>query len=163
MKITTLRAAAFFFDTLLFAFCLGGIFFAFDINGKTFYGTLIMIVLFIPFFFKDCIFKNASIGKKIFGIRIYSKTWQPLSPFSIFKRNVVMLTIGYLMYFKSKALNPTSGMLDLIDWERKRLGTVVIEKDIFQKLSQEAIEKKGDYAENMTRLYGEFLRDSYSK
>ena len=51
-------------------------------------GALGKIILFIPFFCKDLLFKNASLGKKLLGVSIYTSTWEVPGALQLIKRSV---------------------------------------------------------------------------
>ncbi len=70
---------------------------------------------------KDSLFRNASLGKKIMGLRIVMEdgTLPPLK--TIWKRGLVMQTLGYTTYIKYRFAGG-----DIIDWERQHLKTKVI-------------------------------------
>ena len=162
LKIITKRVYAALIDAFLFGTCWtlfsNIIFENMDPPAKSF-----NIVLFIAYFFKDCIFKNASIGKKILGLRIYGLNWKPIGVFEMVKRTVFMLSAGYLMFLKIKFLGSKSDMMEFFDWERDQLKTVVIDEKIFKQFSEEANLLPGNYADNMTNLYHAYLRRIYSE
>ena len=109
---------------------------------------LLLIALMI---FKDCIFKNASIGKKIMGIAIYNIKWQPPRFGVLIRRALLMQTIGYLLFCKAMLID--RNFTQLLDWERDTFGTRVIDNKLYKKLSEEAKNMGGDYVKNMNELY----------
>lgn len=124
------------------------------INSKIF-----VVIIFIPFFFRDILFRNASIGKKLLGISIYDRNWKPPKIRTLVIRSFCTMTIVAGIVYKSRVID--GSILDAIDWEREKLGTMVIDKKVYKKLSEEARAKKGDFSQNMTELYCSYLRDLY--
>ena len=119
------------------------------------------ILLIILFFFKDCVFKNASIGKKLMGLSIYNSDWNAPSIKVLFKRGALMLTVGHLLTLKALAVGES--LMSVFDFERERLGTQVIDKRVYSELAQQARQRDGDFSKNMTELYNSYLRDLYIK
>lgn len=119
------------------------------------------LLLFIPFFLKDIVFRNASVGKKVVGIAIYNDNWQSPSIIVLFKRAIIMSTIGYFIFWKSKFVN--GDIISFFDFERDTLKTRVIDKKVLKKIRAEAEAEAGDKSVNMTRLYNEYLKDIYMK
>ena len=77
-------------------------------------GVLSYVIMFLPFIFKDCVFKNASIGKKVVGICIFTTKWDQPSIFALAKRTLYMSTIGYALWFKIKCSGES--LMLLFDW-----------------------------------------------
>ena len=118
-------------------------------------------LLILPFICRDVLFKNASIGKKIMGIAIYDNYWKSPKITLLIKRSLLVSTVGYVILLRSYGMH--GDKISVIDWERDTLGTRVIDKKIFKKLSEEARTQEGDYAKNMTELYNAYLRGIYIK
>lgn len=72
---------------------------------------------------KDCLFRNASLGKKIMGLRIVTEEGMLPPLKTIWKRGIVMQTIGYTTYIKYRF---TEG--DIVEWELQHLKTKVVSK-----------------------------------
>ena len=119
------------------------------------------LLIIFPFFCRDFTFKGASIGKKMLGIRVYDKNWKSPSFSSLLKRSILTYTIGFLIFCKARFID--GSIIDLIDWERDKIGTRVVDNKVFAKLSEEAKQLDGDYAENMSKLYDEYVRTLYLK
>ena len=119
------------------------------------------LITFVPIFLKDLVFRNASIGKKLLGIVIYDNNWQPPKVKILVKRTVLMLTAGYLLFFKIKFID--GDMTELFNWEKNYIGTRVIDKKIFKELSEQAKNQTGDFAKNLDTLYNAYLIDLYHK
>ena len=117
------------------------------------------LLLIIPFLFKDLIFRNASIGKKIMGIVIYDNDWKSPSIKKMLKRSALMYTIGYVLLFKHKFVD--GQIIHIFDWERNVLGTRVIDKKVFKELEFIAKNQDQDFSQSMTELYNKYLRDLY--
>lgn len=121
--------------------------------------TPVLILMFIPLFLRDWLFRNASLGKKIMRIAIFDNNWKPPSLLTLFKRSILTGTVVYVMLCKYKFIDGNS--IYVIDWERDNIGTRVIDLDVYQELDAEAKRSNGDYAENMTKLYNAYLRNVY--
>lgn len=119
------------------------------------------LLLMIPFLFKDLIFRNASIGKKIMGIVIYDNNWKSPSIPKMLKRSILMYTVGYCLFFKYKFID--GKIISLFDWEKNVLETRVIDKKVFKKLEAIVKNQGGEYAKNMNELYNQYLRELYLK
>jgi uncharacterized RDD family membrane protein YckC len=122
-------------------------------------GVFSYIIIFVPFFFRDCIFKNASIGKKIVGIKVFTIDWTTPSVLLLAKRALFMATIGYVLWWKIKV---TDGkMISLFDCEREKIKTTIICTKVYEELKEKAQISEGDFRVNMTNLYNEYLRTYY--
>lgn len=157
MKIVKKRALA----ALIDSFIMGTFFVIFQELTKLFEFSIGNwdLLLLIPFFCRDFTFRNASIGKKILGIAIYDEKWQYPSLKKIFVRSIVISTAGYVIFFKFKFID--GNLIQFLDWERDKLGTRVVDKKVFKRLSQESESYGGDFSKNMTELYHEYLRNLY--
>ena len=160
MKILKKRALAFLIDGFMFSilWVYGQ---SFLLNWFPNAGKIINIILFVPLFFKDLVFRNASIGKKLLGIEIYNDDWKSPSFGTLIKRAFLMTTIGYVLFFKSKFVD--GEIISLFDWEREHLHTRVIDKKVLKNLQEQAQQEKGEYKANMTKLYNEYLIGIYMK
>lgn len=118
-----------------------------------------ILLLLVLCSFKDFSFGNASIGKKIMGISIYTIHWEEPRYSRLIKRAAVMMSMGNVLYWKFKRLEGNTAAI--IDWERDKLKTVVIDNEIFKKLSEEAKSLNGNYADNMTKLYAKYITEIY--
>ncbi len=159
MKVLKKRILAEFIDTFIYEFILAII--QMKILEPLNAPDDLIIILFIPFFFKDIVFRNASIGKKILGIVIYDKQWRAPKCTLLFKRAAIMLTVGCVKLWK--IFHFGDSYITLMDWEREKLGTVVIDKKVYKKLEAIAKEQKGIFSDNMTKLYNSYLRELYCK
>lgn len=119
------------------------------------------LLLIFPFFLRDFVFRNASLGKKILGLAVYDNNWQPPKLSVLVKRSFLTATIGYALFWKAKFFD--GNLISVFDWERERLGTRVIDKKVFRELEGIARNKEGDFSKNMTELYNEYLRGVYLK
>ncbi len=159
MKILKKRGLAYFFDAFIVAFIIVGIqsFANYLFDGKV----QIQIPLIILFFIRDYLFKNASLGKKIFGLRIYTTKWEKPDFLLLLKRSFFISTMGYVILHKAKFVDGNT--IAFFDYEREYFGTFVIDKKIYRKLKSEAESLEGDFAQNMTELYNRYLRSLYIK
>ncbi len=157
MTIIQKRATALVIDSFLFASIIASMQLAIPylLLDK---GPLVALI-FIPFFFRDILFRNASLGKKIMRIAVFDNSWQLPKLLHLIKRSFLTCTVVFIMLFKYKFVDGNS--IYAIDWERDNIGTRVIDLDVYQELDTEAKQLKGDYAENMTKLYNAYLRDIY--
>ena len=157
MKIIKKRALA----ALIDSFIMGTFFVIFQELTKLFDFSIGNwdLLLLIPFFCRDFTFRNASIGKKILGIAVYDEKWKYPSLKKIFVRSIVISTAGYVIFFKFKFID--GNLIQFLDWERDKLGTRVVDKKVFKRLSQESESYGGDFSKNMTELYHEYLRNLY--
>ena len=118
---------------------------------------LIVLVLSL----RDVIFANASFGKKCVGISVYDLNWKKPKIAVLIKRSFSTATLGMAILFKSRFSE--EGTISFIDWERDKLGTMVIDDKVFEELRLIAEAQKGDFAANMTALYNKYLREMYLK
>ncbi len=118
-------------------------------------------LIFIPLFFRDALFKNASIGKKVVGIAIYNDDWKNPGVKTLVKRSFLTFTLGFVLFWKSIFVDESK--ISVFDLEREKLGTRVIDKKVYKELSFIAKDMDGDFATNMTELYNKYLRGIYMK
>ena len=116
-----------------------------------------LVILFIPFLLRDIVFRNASIGKRLFGIAIYTKDWKKPSIKCLMLRSFCTATVSYVSLCTGK------DKLSVLDWERDTLGAYVIDMKIYKELYEKALEMSGDFSKNMSELYNAYLRDLYAK
>ena len=158
MKILTKRIFAVFVDGYIHAFIVAGIQF---LLPEWFNEYPLVAFLIIPFFFKDLFFKNASLGKIIFGLRIYDKNWEKPKIKVLVLRAIFTSTVGAIKAQRLAILGES--YIEVFDWEREKFGTCVIDKKVYRELELIAREQGGDFAHNMTELYNAYLRDLYVK
>ena len=158
MKILTKRAIALCIDAslfgCLFVFCQKLLAQWVTVN------TGWIVLLCVPLFFKDLVFRNASIWKKIMRICVLDNKWQNPRMTTMIKRTACMLTYGYVLFLKARFVE--GQMLSLFDWERDALQTRVIDKAVLKQLRVEANAMSGSYEANMTQVYNEYLRRIYA-
>ena len=163
MKIFEKRVIAILIDGFVF----GAIYTLFKemVIPKQFFdlGLIFHLILFFPLFCKDLLFKNASLGKKIVGIEIFDRNWEKPKGYVLIKRTFLMLTVGYVKCYKSLFIDKDNFRIQVFDYERETLGTYVIDKELFSKLSKEAKETTGKFKTNMTDLYLAYMRNDYIK
>ena len=156
MKIFKKRFIAFVIDLLILG-CLIFILKQFVTIRKN---SFEYAALFLPLFFRDFIFKGASIGKAIVGIRIYGKEWESPSFFLLLKRSVLtsFFVVRALLH-DGKILG--SDVVFVYYLERDKLGTKVIDKKVFKRINSEARLLSGSYIENMNKLYDDYMKSLY--
>ena len=161
MKILKKRIIAHAIDVFMLSFGIAGIqfFLAPDLfsNGRA----PLLILFMLPLGFRDFVFRNASIGKKIVGICVFDKDFNVPSFKTLFIRGFYGTTVEYLMF--SKAMHLDGEYISLFDWERDKIGTFVIDKKVFAELSEIAKKQEGNYSKNMRDLYNEYIRHTYLK
>ena len=141
-----------------------------------------MLIYFVPFFkgndlifyllliylgnFRDFIFKGASIGKRIMGIRVYDKNWKTPCCSVLFRRSCYVSSMHFVKWKYSMHPNTKYSdisILDVIDSEREKFGTRIVDKKVFKRFSKEAKLREGRWEDNMSRIYDEYILCTYSK
>ncbi len=98
MKILTKRFVAYFIDVMIFAIIYHFAFY--EIIDRIPDALLFLTVS--PLLLKDIIFRNASIGKVMMGISIYSTSWKKPPVWKLACRSFLTMTIGYAKYCKDR-------------------------------------------------------------
>lgn len=114
-------------------------------------------LVLLAIIFKDCLFRNASIGKKIVGLVIYDKNWSIPKINVLLKRTIVMSTIGFVMFWRFKF---EGNLISFFTWERNVLKTQVVDKKTYKKIKNDAYTMDGIFEKNMSELYNLYLLDS---
>ena len=97
--------------------------------------------------FKDFLFKNQSIGKKIFNLIIVDNNWKIPSRKTLLKRGLLM-PLGYVIFLRN------GFKISVVEeWEIDVLKTRVIDKGLYEKLKSGCEGKYGDFKINMDILY----------
>ena len=143
------------FDEFLYSFGLG--FLEFDF--------LIAVVFLV---FKDCIFLNRSLGKRIVGLVVYDSNWKTPKFIHSLKRTVgtyfyIPVWTRKRIYINSSDTEERKEKMTFFLWEKNVLKSFVIDKKVYKKLKADAEGMDGNFADNMTELYMMYLRDIYSK
>ena len=115
-------------------------------------GSFVYFLVFVPFFFKDVLFRNASIGKVIFGLVILDTNWKRPGIWTLIKRTPVMLTVGFVIFRIKKDRSW------FLEWELATLKTRVVERKIYKKLKKQAHLKHENYTIVMNDLYNDYLK-----
>ena len=159
MKILKKRAIACFIDAFIYSSLLEGLRFLIpDVINFWIKIPILGITIFLPFFARDIVFRNASIGKKLLGISIYDKQWKKPSFKLLFLRSLYSIVL-FAMFYKIVFVH--GNYIGIFDSERNKFETVVIDRKVLKNLEKEAKKMKGDYCANMTELYNAYLRDLY--
>ena len=109
-------------------------------------------VLLFPFLFKDCLFRNASLGKKIMKLVILDDEWKKPKLFTMVKRSFFIFTHACLTFPHKEYIK------DLLAWEIDHLHTRVIDQQSLRSFHEVCTTKK-DYIQNMNRMYSDtFLK-----
>ena len=106
------------------------------------------VLLIVIFCFKDVLFRNASLGKKIMNLIIVDNEWNIPPVKTLMKRGILMPTWGYVTLIKN-----LSGDFSIENWEIDNLRTKVIDRYLFQEMKQECQTMGGNYKNNMDKLY----------
>ena len=126
--------------------------------------TRIAIFLVIPFVFRDMIFRNASLGKKILGIVVLDLKWQKPPIRLMLKRAVLENTKGIMHCYKSFFLGEKGiTLISYIDWEMSDTKTFVIDKKMKMEIEKEIPASMENREEKMSALYMKRMRESYYK
>lgn len=158
MKILKKREIAVFIDTLTVGIIhTVGIQVLETVFKLSSIGTILNVILITPIFFKDLVFKNASIGKKIMGIAIYDDKWNKPNAKQIIKRSLLMMTYGFVLFWKTIFVGESK--ITLFDWERETLKTRVIDKKILKEFEQM---KAKDKTVDIDQMYNQYLMSLYS-
>ena len=161
MKILTKRCFAALIDSFIFAMLLV---LATEVIPPEYFevlGVFGYLILFVPFFMRDLLFRNASLGKKLLGISIYSENWTVPSIKTLLLRAPITMTVGYSKVIKAMLID--GNYLGVIDWERECLKTQVVDNKIFKHLDNEAKKSDKNYCANMSAMYSEYLNNIYIK
>ena len=153
MKILAKRAVATLIDGFIYGF----------VHFLTFYNLnlpeALVFVELVPFFFKDIVFRNASIGKMMMGISIYNIDWKKPKFWTLVLRSFAVSSIGFVKHMVE--MKTYGNKMAVIDWERDKIGTFVIDNKKYMEIFERVKEKNGDFASNMTELYNQYLRGIY--
>jgi len=154
MKIIKKRAFASLIDGFLFATPIALLQLKFPnlLAGKGW----MLAIIFIPFLLRDVVFRNASIGKRLLGIAIYTKDWEKPSLKCLMLRSFCTATVSYVR------LCSGGNKLSVLDWERDTLGAYVIDMKVYKELSEKANQMNGEFPKNMSDLYNAYLRNLYA-
>ena len=157
MKIFQKRCFAYVIDAFIYSLLL--VFFHEFVYTPT--EPLINLILFGPFFLKDCLVRNASIGKKIMGIAVYDNCWNKPTFLLSIKRTAMTSIFGCVLIWESVFIGGSK--MALFEWEKNVVKTFVIDKKVYKSLKADAEKMQGDFSKNMTELYMMYLRDFYFK
>lgn len=124
VKAAIRRGVAFALDMLLVGFLCG---FLTYIIPQIYLDIIVFFLLVPPFLlFRDCIFKNASPGKFLLGLRVVDVDGKIPNWKMLVRRNLLMLRTGYKIYGLSRCGVPFSK-------ENKGLSYVAGDTDYFHK------------------------------
>ena len=160
MKIIKKRAFAYVIDCLLICIILvasNKIFISFGVDISKFN---IVILIFLSSF-KDCVFINASIGKKLLGVVVCNKKWNKPTLLHSLKRTLSTFIVAPISLCRMSAFHMDK--MTFLNWEKNVLQSFVIDKKVYKKLKANAEQMDGIFSDNMTELYMMYLRDIYSK
>ena len=110
--------------------------------------TVFALPIFAIVFFGDLVFRNASIGKKLMGFIVVDDKWKKPSVGKLFKRKLLMYSIGWLVFIKLGF-----NVKKLAIWEYDHVHTRVVEKKGYMELKKIAEQKDGAFDVNMEMLY----------
>ena len=160
MKILKKRILAFFIDNIIVGLALA---LAIEILKRFDIGIEKLAFLLAAFLliFRDFIFRNASIGKKFLGLRVYDGNWEKPKASILLKRCFFSSFVGTFILFKAKFFDENSLMF--FNYEKEKLNARVIDKKVYNNLKKTAELKEGTFSQNMTELYDEYLKKNYDK
>ena len=161
MKVLKKRIFALFFDSFIL-----GVYYEmcrrFLPEWFSYLGSLGYVLLLSPFVLKDLVFRNASIGKKIMGLRIYDINWQKPSFSVLIKRTCIVSVLGFAQFWRALFVN--GNYIAIFDMERDKMKTFVIDKKVYKKLREDVENETGKIDNQiMTARYNQYLRDLYIK
>ena len=119
------------------------------------------IILFGAFQFKEVVFRGKTIGRIIMKIKIYDSNWEEPSAAVLLKRWHLVTTMRNFHSYSIWKTRPSK--MKIIDTEREKFGTRVIDKKDFKRFSEKAKALPGRWQDNMCRLYDEYLFKLYAK
>ena len=158
MKVFKKRVIALYLDCFIYGSIIACIQLA---KPDLLQNDILQILIFVPIFFKELVFRNASIAKKLFGLSIYNTRWEKPKVLTLIRHTALMWFVGYLLLFKIVFIR--GDLFELFEWEKNVVGTFVIDKKVYAKLKADAENMDGKFADNMTELYMMYLRDFYAK
>ena len=147
VKASIRRGVAYAVDMLLIGLLFG---FLIYIIPLKYLGIIVFLLLVPPFLlFRDCIFKNASPGKFLLGLRVVDIEGKAPNWRILVRRNLLMLKTGSKIYGLSrcgvpfskenKGLSYVSGDTDYFHkWETEVTGTMVV----YKKTGERAVRYK---------------------
>ena len=164
MKVLKKRTIAFMIDTFIFAFLIAGfmeLLKSWNPDIEKLIITIFDFSLLSLFILRDLVFRNASLGKIIMGLRIYDDKWEKPSVFAIIKRSAITSFGGMAVMYKELFVN--GNFISVFDLEANHAHTRVIDKKVYETIKKEIQDNPGDFANKMTEAYNSYLRDCYSK
>lgn len=155
MRTIEKRIAAIFIDTCIYAGILVVIFNAFGLVEVVMLNTPLFLLTMLPILFKDCLFRNASLGKKLMGISIYDTNWK--------KPHLWILVLRVcLIHIRGLVFVITHNYVKFVKLERSVLKTIVIDNNVFENFKKEVEKCNEDFVEGMTKRYNEYLSSHYN-
>ena len=151
------RAAALCIDIIVIAFVFHSIF---GIDLSKYHRKLVFLLVLTPILLRDVVFFKRSIGKRIFGLYIFDSNWEKPQFSLLIKRGVLSYLIGIIKV--SVAFRVTADYIHFFDWERDKLKAIVIEKNVYRRLKEQATENGYFDPKKMTFLYNEYLMQMFT-
>jgi len=84
-----------------------------------------VVLVLVPIFSKDLLFRNASLGKKLMGLVVLDQSGDIPTVRIVLKRGCIMQTLGYVTFVRYCFAKG-----DIVAWELQKLGTKVVKKQI---------------------------------
>lgn len=119
-------------------------------------------LILIPFFFRDLIFRNCGIGKKMFGLSVYDTNWKRPTPWQLIKRAFITNTVGFVKLWVI-FLTKEGSKYDYFVWELNTVKMTVVDNKTLREIEAIAREREGKFEENISVLYDMYLKDIYMK
>lgn len=114
------------------------------------------LCVLIPLSLRDIVFRNASVGKLIVGVRVYDEYWKPPKFTKLIIRGAFMLLFALPLEAKYHFRDGDATALLDKEWELFR--TRVVEVSVYKELVEKAKGMHGDFAKNMDVLYNDYLK-----
>ena len=155
-KLFRKRIVAYLVDVMIFALCYEMLrkYILVFVSVTGAWGYFLIVPPF--FIFRDLLFKNASIGKKLLGLVVVDDKWSKPNFFTITKRAAITVTLGQVLYFKLKGQSESRdyARLAFAEWEYRHLKTRVVERHIFNTIKEKAAGNNGNAdVDTMDLLY----------
>lgn len=166
IKIIVKRFIAFVLDCSVYGLIVGLIFLCcpfFEVVLGPKPDPLFILLVLYPINMRDFLFKGASIGKALVGIRIYDKNWKKPRYSLLFRRSVFITNLFFQKYtiFTSEDYENRPTFYEIINKERNKFYTRVLERKTFKKLKKVANALPGRWEDNMNDLYDGYIQSSY--
>ena len=158
MKILKKRILATSIDYFVYGFCFALVLESFGviISSEAMYAVCVIPLIF----FKDCVFRNASLGKRMLGVSIYTIDWQMPTMVDLIKRLFYQYIVGSFVYLRVRF---GGNWMDYFEWEIDTTKMIVIDNKVFERLKKEIEEDGANFQTEMSKRYKAYLASIYMK